>query len=68
MQQYVYNLTINFTVKVMFGLLWGIVVVLVGLWLLGFFLHIAGGLIHLLLVLAIAIAIYNFAMNRDASQ
>lgn len=52
----------------MFGLLWGVVAVLVAFWLLGFFLHIAGGLIHLLLVLAIAIAVYNFATNRDARQ
>ncbi|PSB30199.1 lmo0937 family membrane protein [Stenomitos frigidus ULC18] len=49
-------------------MLWGIVVVLVAFWLLGFSLHIAGGLIHLLLVLAIAVAVYNFAMNRDARQ
>lgn len=52
----------------MFGLLWGVVVVLAVFWLLGFSLHIAGGLIHLLLVLAIALAVYNFAMNRDARQ
>ena len=52
----------------MLSLLWGVVVVLVVLWLLGFSLHIAGSLIHLLLVLAIAVAIYNFAMNRDARQ
>ena len=52
----------------MFGLLWGVVVVLVAFWLLGFSLHIAGGLIHLLLVIAIAVAVYNFAMNRDARQ
>ncbi len=58
----------RFQVIAMFGLLWGIVVVLVAFWLLGFSLHIAGGLIHLLLVLAIAVAVYNFAMNRDARQ
>ncbi|WP_347272619.1 lmo0937 family membrane protein [Leptolyngbya sp. FACHB-17] len=37
-------------------------------WIAGFALHIAGGLIDLLLVLAISIAIYNFAMSRDARQ
>jgi hypothetical protein len=52
----------------MFGLLWGIVGVLILFWLLGFSLHIAGSLIHLLLVLAVAVAVYNFAMNRDARQ
>lgn len=67
-QRNFYNAIINYTVIAMFGLLWGIVVVLVVFWLLGFSLHIAGSLIHLLLVLAIAIAVYNFAMNRDARQ
>jgi hypothetical protein len=52
----------------MFSLLWGLVVVLFVLWLLGFSLHIAGSLIHIVLVLAIALAVYNFAMNRDARQ
>ncbi len=52
----------------MFSVLWGIVVLLFVFWVAGFALHIAGGLIHLLLVLAIALAIYNFAMNRDIRQ
>lgn len=63
-----YNAIIDYTVIAMFGLLWGVVVVLVVFWLLGFSLHIAGSLIHLLLVIAIAVAVYNFAMNRDARQ
>ena len=33
-------------------MLWTLIVILVVLWLLGFSLHIAGGLIHLLLVVA----------------
>ena len=52
----------------MFNVLWGIVVLLFIFWIAGFALHIAGSLIHLLLVVAIALAIYNFAMNRDARQ
>jgi len=48
----------------MFGLLWGVVVVLFAFWALGLALHIAGNLIHLLLVLAIAVAIYNFFKGR----
>jgi Family of unknown function (DUF5670) len=52
----------------MLGLLWGVVGLLVVLWLIGFILHVAGGLIHMILLLAIALAIYNFAMNRDAGQ
>jgi uncharacterized membrane protein YccC len=63
-----YDAIIVSTVEAMFGLLWGIVVVLVVFWLLGFSLHIAGSLIHLLLLLAIAVAIYNFATSRDARQ
>lgn len=52
----------------MFGLLWGLVIVLAAFWLVGFSLHVAGSLVHLLLVLAIAIAVYNLAMSRDARQ
>ncbi len=48
----------------MLGLLWGIVVVLFAFWALGLVLHIAGGLIHLLLVGAIALAIFNFLRGR----
>jgi hypothetical protein len=36
-------------------LLWIIIVVLVVLWLLGFSLHIGGGLIHLILVVAVIV-------------
>jgi uncharacterized membrane protein len=42
----------------------GIAGVLVVLWLLGFSLHIAGGLIHILLVLAIIAVIWNFISGR----
>jgi hypothetical protein len=43
----------------MFGILWGVVVVLFVLWLLGFLFHIAGGLIHILLIIAAIVLIYN---------
>lgn len=49
----------------MLGLLWGLVVVLFAFWVLGLALHIAGNLIHIVLVLAIALAIYNFFKARD---
>lgn len=52
----------------MLGLLWGVVGVLVALWFFGLILHIAGNLIHIVLLLAIALAVYNFAMNRDSRQ
>jgi hypothetical protein len=40
-------------------MLWTIFVILVVLWLLGFSFHIAGGLIHLLLVVAVIVLIFN---------
>ncbi|HEY9665073.1 MAG TPA: lmo0937 family membrane protein [Allocoleopsis sp.] len=52
----------------MLSLLWGLVVFLFIFWLLGISLHIAGGLIHILLLAAIAVAVYNFAMSRNARQ
>ena len=42
-------------------MLWTIFVVLLILWLLGFSLHVAGGLIHLLLVVALVVLIINLA-------
>jgi hypothetical protein len=44
--------------------LWTIFVVLVVLWLLGFSFHIAGGLIHLLLVVALVILVINLLSGR----
>lgn len=44
----------------MVGILWAVVVVLVVLWLLGFFvLHVSSFLIHLLLVVALIVLLYN---------
>ena len=40
-------------------MLWTIFVVLLVLWLLGFSLHVAGGLIHLLLVVALVVLVIN---------
>jgi hypothetical protein len=40
-------------------MLWTILVVLLVLWLLGFIGHIGGSLIHLLLVVAVIVLIYN---------
>ena len=46
-------------------MLWGLVVLLVVLWALGFLaFHVGGGLIHLLLVIAVIVAIYNLFMSR----
>ena len=46
-------------------MLWTIFVVVLVLWLLGFSFHIAGGLIHLLLVAALAILIFNLVLGRQ---
>jgi hypothetical protein len=48
------------------NLLWGIAVVLVVLWLLGFSLHIAGGVVHLLLVLALVVVVVRLVAGRRA--
>jgi hypothetical protein len=45
-------------------MLYTIVVVLIVLWLLGMVTHVAGGLIHLLLVIALIILIFNFISGR----
>ena len=45
-------------------MLWTIFVILLILWLLGFSFHIAGGLIHLLLVIAVVVLVYNLITGR----
>ena len=52
----------------MFGILWTIVAVLVVLWLLGFIFHIAGGLVHILLIAAAVVLIYNLIMGSRARR
>ncbi|HUY41620.1 MAG TPA: lmo0937 family membrane protein [Candidatus Dormibacteraeota bacterium] len=50
----------------MANLLWTIVGVLFVLWLAGFLLHFGGGLIHLLLVVALVILVINLLTGRGA--
>ena len=45
-------------------MLWTIFVVILILWLLGFSLHIGGGLIHLLLVVGLAVLVINLLVGR----
>jgi len=45
-------------------MLWTIFVILLVLWLLGFSLHIAGSLIHLLLVVALVVLVINLVSGR----
>lgn len=47
-------------------MLWAILAVLVILWLLGFSFHIAGGLIHILLIGAVIILIINLWKGRNS--
>jgi hypothetical protein len=48
----------------MYKLLWTILVILVVLWLLGFSFHIAGSLIHLLLVVAVIVLVIQLVTGR----
>ena len=51
----------------MAGLLWAIIVIFVVLWLLGWLaFHIGGGLIHLLIVIAVILLIVNLVTGRGA--
>jgi hypothetical protein len=45
-------------------MLWTILVILLILWLLGFSLHVGGGLIHVLLVVALIVLIFNLVTGR----
>jgi hypothetical protein len=46
------------------NLLWLIIIVLVILWLGGFALNVGGGLIHILIVIALILLIYRLATGR----
>jgi hypothetical protein len=50
----------------MLNLVWTVVVILFILWALGFAVNIGGGLIHLLLVLALIGIVYNLLVGRRA--
>jgi hypothetical protein len=45
-------------------MLWTVVVILLVLWLLGFTMHVAGGLIHLLLVIALVVIVLRLLTGR----
>lgn len=45
-------------------MLWTIVAILLILWLLGFSMHLAGGLIHILLVVALVVVVINLVSGR----
>lgn len=45
-------------------MLWTLFVILLVLWLLGFSFHVAGSLIHLLLVIALIVLVVNLVTGR----
>jgi hypothetical protein len=45
-------------------MLWTIFVILLVMWLLGFGFHVGGGLIHLLLVVAVVVLVFNLISER----
>jgi Family of unknown function (DUF5670) len=50
----------------MAGLLWAIIVLLFIFWLVGFAVHLAGGLIHVVLLIAVILLIVNLLSGRGA--
>jgi hypothetical protein len=50
----------------MANLLWTIIVILFVLWLLGFAFHVAGSLIHIVLVIAVILLLVNILTGRGA--
>lgn len=48
------------------SILWTVVVIIVVLWLLGFLFQVGGSFIHVLLVLAVLVVLYNLFAGRRA--
>ncbi|HZP83247.1 MAG TPA: lmo0937 family membrane protein [Chthonomonadaceae bacterium] len=51
----------------MANLLWTVIVILFVIWLLGLLLHVGGGIIHVLLVVALVLLVYNLATKGRAT-
>ena len=50
-------------------ILWAIIIILVVLWLLGLLaFHIGGGLIHILIVVAVIVLLYNLFVGRRSRR
>jgi hypothetical protein len=49
------------------NIIWTIIVILFVIWLIGFFVHIGGALINLLLVVVVIGVIYNLVTGRRAA-
>lgn len=46
------------------GLLWTIAIILIAVWIIGLVLDIAGGLIHILLVIALIVIVYRLITGK----
>ena len=51
----------------MVTILWLLLLIVLGIWLLGFLADIAGNFVHLLLILALAILLYNLLASRGTA-
>ena len=51
----------------MANILWGVLVILLILWALGFLVANLGAIVHVLLVLALIVLVYNLMTGRGAS-
>ncbi|MEO7020871.1 MAG: lmo0937 family membrane protein [Ktedonobacteraceae bacterium] len=52
----------------MLNIIWAIIVILFVFWLLGLVLHIGGALIHILLVIALILVVYNLITHRRSRR
>ena len=52
----------------MVRILWGVIVVLFVLWIIGFAFKIAGNLIHIVLVVALIVLVYNLVMGSRSRR
>ena len=48
-------------------MLWTVFVIVLVLWLLGFSFHLGGGLIHLLLIVALIVLVFNLLSGRRSA-
>jgi 4-hydroxybenzoate polyprenyltransferase len=55
---------VDFREAVLMSILIAIAIVLALFWLLGFIFSIGGGLIHVLLIVAVIVLLYEFLVNR----
>ena len=64
MAPYVFSI-VKGVLVVLGGLIWAVVLILVVLWLLGWLaFHVGGGLIHILIVVAIIVLLFNLFRGR----